>query len=98
MNVEDAQEAVGDALGEYGKAMRQLDESSPTVDLAIETATKKLADTIKAYGDARELRSHVRACGKCEPMHQDEDGGPFGLVCGTGDPIWYCPDVKQVTA
>ena len=52
-----------------------------------------------ALGDARELRGHV---GACEVFHMERAVTEYASsqaaskvrTCGTGDPIWYGPDVK----
>ncbi len=59
----------------------------------LDAAQKLMDGRIDAYGDARELKGHVRVCGRYAAS--GEHGAPpaLGPKCGDG---WYCDQAKKL--
>ena len=68
-----------------------LEWSEPTHPENAQEAVEKKA--VMAYGDARELKGHVDACGAYQPVHPNApESGP---ACGDG---WLCDAAKGIEA
>lgn len=81
MNVEEAREALKAAIrvGLVG------------TELQIESKTFALISCADAYGDARELKGHVEACGKANQGGNPADGPEY---CGHDG--WLCEQAQAI--
>ena len=54
-------------------------EAREKVEALVENSTTGVAimEAVDAYGDARELKGHVAACGKLDGPYCGEDGVPY---------------------
>ncbi len=89
---------VEEARGELG-LVTNIAAIKRTMITDLDAAQKLMDERIDAYGDARELKGHVRACGESwphvsNPAYNRLQAEGKQTPCGTEN--WYCDKAKAI--
>ena len=89
IKIEDALAVVGDRIAEYGQFQNRKHFDVPKYQEGVAKKTEAIANAVRAYGDARELKGHVDAC---KATNSEK------ALCGTAwrGMVWYCDKAREI--